>query len=72
MVRFQVDIADAHAHLFRVTLTLPRPDAEQDFSLPVWIAGSYMVRDFSKHLSEMTAQQAGEVLPVLADRKSVV
>jgi predicted metalloprotease with PDZ domain len=66
MVRFQVDIADAHAHLFRVTLTLPRPDAEQDFSLPVWIAGSYMVRDFSKHLSEMTAQQAGEVLPVLA------
>jgi len=60
MLRFQVEIADAHTHLYRVTLSLPRPGALQVFTLPVWIPGSYMVRDFSRHLSGLGASQAGQ------------
>ena len=57
MISYRIDIADAHAHLFRVTLTVPQPAAEQRVSLPVWIPGSYLVREFARHLSGLQAKQ---------------
>ena len=33
--RYRVDIDNAHAHLFRVTLTIPRPAARQIVALPM-------------------------------------
>jgi predicted metalloprotease with PDZ domain len=57
MIDFLVEVFDRHAHLYRVTLTLPRPAALQRLSLPVWIPGSYMVREFSRHLSKLRARQ---------------
>jgi predicted metalloprotease with PDZ domain len=60
MVDYRVEVEDPNAHLFRVTLTLDRPDSAQEFSLPVWAPGSYMVRDFVRHLSGLTAQQGGQ------------
>ena len=46
-----------HAHLFRVTLTIEQPAATQRVSLPVWIPGSYLVREFSKNLQGLQAHQ---------------
>lgn len=57
MIHYRIDVADAHAHLYRVTLTVPQPAPEQRVSLPVWIPGSYMVREFARHLSNMQAKQ---------------
>ena len=62
MVRYRIEIADAHAHLFSVTLTLERPAPRQRLSLPVWIPGSYLVREFARHLSGLTAHQGGREL----------
>jgi predicted metalloprotease with PDZ domain len=56
-VGYRVELADIHAHLYRVTLTVQSPAALQRVSLPVWIPGSYMVREFSKHLQELQAHQ---------------
>ena len=64
MITYRIDIADAHAHLFRITLTLARPAAEQRLSLPVWIPGSYLVREFARHISSMSAQQGTRELPL--------
>ncbi|MEO8057371.1 MAG: PDZ domain-containing protein [Burkholderiales bacterium] len=64
MITYRIDVADAHAHLFRVTLTVPRPAAEQRLSLPVWIPGSYLVREFARHLSGMSAKQGARELPL--------
>ena len=57
-VHYRVEIGDLHAHLFRVTLTIAQPDALQRVSLPVWIPGSYLVREFSKNLQKLEARQA--------------
>jgi predicted metalloprotease with PDZ domain len=57
MIDYLVEPADAHAHLFRVTLSISAPAAQQVVSLPVWIPGSYMVREFSRHLSRLRARQ---------------
>ena len=61
---YRVTLADPSAHRFQVTLTLAQPDAIQDFCLPVWIPGSYLVREFAKHLSGLKARQGRRELPV--------
>ncbi|MBC7995245.1 MAG: M61 family metallopeptidase [Rhizobacter sp.] len=62
MISHRLEIADAHAHLYRVTLTIPQPAPDQRVSLPAWIPGSYLVREFARHLSGLQAKQgASEV-----------
>ena len=56
-VHYRVEILSANAHLFRVTLTIREPAAQQQVSLPVWIPGSYLVREFSKNLQNLSARQ---------------
>ncbi|MES2973763.1 MAG: peptidase M61 [Pseudomonadota bacterium] len=63
-IHYRVEAADLHAHLFRVTLTVPAPATRQRLALPVWIPGSYLVREFSKHLQNLQASQAGHALPL--------
>jgi predicted metalloprotease with PDZ domain len=63
-VCFRVEAADPAAHLFHVTLTIAQPQASQRLSLPVWIPGSYLVREFSRHLQRLVARQDGKALPV--------
>ncbi|HEY8049852.1 MAG TPA: peptidase M61 [Ramlibacter sp.] len=61
-VHYRVEAADLHAHLWRVTLTIARPEAHQQVSLPVWIPGSYLVREFSKNLQRLAAKQGGRAV----------
>jgi predicted metalloprotease with PDZ domain len=61
---YRVEAADPAAHLFHVTLTVSQPQAGQRVSLPAWIPGSYMVREFAKHLQKLTARQDGRPVPV--------
>ena len=63
-VHYTVQAADLHAHLFRVTLTVPAPAARQIVSLPVWIPGSYLVREFARHLQGLQARQGRRTLAV--------
>ncbi|MDB5895922.1 MAG: peptidase, partial [Rhodoferax sp.] len=57
-IAYRVEVADLHAHLFRVCLTIAQPAALQRVSLPVWIPGSYLVREFSKNLLYLQAHQS--------------
>ena len=56
-ISYAVRALDLHAHLFEVTLTIHQPVADQVTSLPVWIPGSYLVREFSKNLQRLQARQ---------------
>jgi predicted metalloprotease with PDZ domain len=66
----RVEIADAHAHQFRVTLSVPRPAALQRLALPVWIPGSYMVRDFARHFSGLQARQGARAVALTQQDKT--
>ena len=61
-LHYQVEPADLRAHLWRVTLTLAAPAEAQQLSLPVWIPGSYLVREFSRHLQCLGARQNGKAI----------
>jgi predicted metalloprotease with PDZ domain len=56
-LHYTVEAVDLNAHLFRVTLTIDQAAALQTVSLPVWIPGSYLVREFSKNLQNLSAKQ---------------
>ncbi|WP_295552046.1 peptidase M61 [uncultured Pseudacidovorax sp.] len=49
-LRYRIAVADLNAHLYEVTLSIDEPAAEQVVSLPVWIPGSYLVREFARNL----------------------
>ncbi|MEJ5989675.1 peptidase M61 [Ramlibacter sp. PS3R-8] len=61
---YRVEAADPSAHLYQVTLTIPQPQSAQRVSLPAWIPGSYMVREFARHLQKLTARQDGRPVAV--------
>ena len=69
-VHYRVDASDVHAHLYRVQLRIERPQAEQALSLPAWIPGSYLVREFAKHLQHLQARQGGRKRAVRQQGKS--
>ena len=58
-VHYRISPADTSAHHWHVEMTVPRPAARQGLQLPVWIPGSYMVREFSRHLQDIVCTQAG-------------
>ena len=57
MIRLHLEIDDLRSHHYRVTMTLPHPAPRQRLSLPAWIPGSYLVREFARHLSGLKASQ---------------
>jgi predicted metalloprotease with PDZ domain len=57
MIQHRIEVAQLQAHLFKVSLRIGAPAALQRVSLPVWIPGSYLVREFARHLSPLAARQ---------------
>ena len=64
VVHYCIEAADLHAHLWRVKMTIAVPAPTQILSLPVWIPGSYMVREFSKHLQRLECRQSQRKLQI--------
>ena len=60
-IQYTIIPGDLAAHLFHVTVTVAEPDPDgQLFVLPAWIPGSYMVRDFARHIVRITARCNGK------------
>jgi len=62
-IEYTVRIHRAEAHLFEVVLRVSQPDPQgQLFSLPAWIPGSYMIRDFARNIVSISAQCGGTLV----------
>jgi len=61
---YRVDLVDLHAHLFQLSLCVAQPARQQRLSLPVWIPGSYLVREFAQHLQALSADCDGHAVPL--------
>lgn len=55
--QYHIQAASLAGHEFAIELTVPRPTPVQRLSLPVWIPGSYLIREFSRHLHGLSARQ---------------
>ncbi|WP_300451523.1 M61 family metallopeptidase [Accumulibacter sp.] len=64
-VRYSLRPSNLQAHLFEVRCTLTESDpAGQRFALPAWIPGSYLIRDFARHVVAIRAEAGGQAVPL--------
>lgn len=62
---YRVRPASIGARHLEVTLRIERPAPDgQLLSLPAWIPGSYLIRDFARHVLHVEAESGGASLPV--------
>lgn len=54
MLHYQIEFDDYRQHLIHVTVRF-LADPTQILSLPTWIPGSYLIREFSKHIEAVKA-----------------
>ena len=65
MIHYSIVPLRPEAHLFEVHMTIAEPTPEgQALRLPAWLPGSYMIRDFARHIVSLQAQHQGEQLAV--------
>jgi predicted metalloprotease with PDZ domain len=59
-IRYRIQPRHPEAHRFEVSCTVADPDpAGQRFALPAWIPGSYLIREFAKHVVAIHAASRG-------------
>ena len=58
-VTYEVKLSPSSAHTLEVALHIPSPEkGGQRLSLPAWIPGSYMIRDFARNIIQLRAVNA--------------
>ena len=63
-IHYQVAMSQPSSHLFEVTLHLTDwSNPVLDLKLPVWTPGSYLVREYAKHLQDFAAKTGKINLP---------
>lgn len=70
MLHYQIEFDDFKQHLVHVTIRfLANPN--QELWLPTWIPGSYLIREFSKHIESVKAyDEAGRLLDIKKTSKN--
>ena len=71
-IHYRLTPSDPFGHLFDVLVEIHQPNpAGHIISLPNWIPGSYMIRDFAKHIIDLRAQTLnGDTLNITSLNKS--
>jgi len=65
-IRYSIFPSNPEAHLFEVRCTVADPaPAGQKFSLPTWIPGSYLIREFAKNVVRIRAQSGRKMRPLV-------
>ena len=55
-IQYHICVANSHSHLFSVKITFPSNiNSTYTLSLPAWLPGSYMIRDFAKNIIQPKA-----------------
>lgn len=71
MNRYQITSNNPATHYFDVTIQIDKPDPKgQQLRLPNWIPGSYMIRDFSRNIIDLTARSNTGDLRITQQDKS--
>lgn len=56
-IRYSVSLGSVTSHIIKVKLDISEPDRHgQKLTLPAWIPGSYMIRDFCKNIIQLNVK----------------
>ncbi|MBL8811628.1 MAG: M61 family metallopeptidase [Planctomycetaceae bacterium] len=69
-LQYQVSFDDRAAHYVNVTMTIPAPATDTvDLMMATWTPGSYIIREYSRHVDHVTVDSTAEV-PVSITKSS--
>jgi predicted metalloprotease with PDZ domain len=64
-MRYRLSMPEPHTHLFHLEAEIDGAGAEVELLFPVWTPGSYLVREFARHVEAVAASDGdGRALPV--------
>jgi predicted metalloprotease with PDZ domain len=64
-ISYKIYLDRINQHLLLVECTIQKPNPEgQVVSLPAWVPGSYMIRDFGKYLVDIVAESKGQQVAI--------
>ena len=67
-VHYRVAFEHPDSHLLAVRCTIEAPAASgETLLMPAWIPGSYLIRDFARHVVALSARADGQAVPVAKD-----
>jgi predicted metalloprotease with PDZ domain len=70
-VRYSIEPVDPGAHLYEVRVEVENPDPDgQRFSIPAWIPGSYVIRDYARNVVSARAESDGVAVALRKPDKS--
>ncbi|WP_017445489.1 M61 family metallopeptidase [Gayadomonas joobiniege] len=71
-IQYSVNFNEANKHIFKIKIAIPKHEQSVlNLSLPAWIPGSYMIRDFSKNIINLSAKKGSEALTIkLIDKQN--
>ena len=68
---YQVGMSQPTSHLFEVTLRLSNWQANRlNLKMPVWTPGSYLVREYARHLQDFVAKDSSSQKPLVSCKVS--
>jgi len=69
--QYSITLKNPGAHLFEVRLLVAQPDpVGQVFTIPAWIPGSYVIRDYAKHVVSIRAESDDREIELVKIDKS--
>jgi len=70
LIRYTITPRDPDMHLFEVACEVADPDpGGQVFRMPSWIPGSYLIREFARHVISASASASGAAVDVAKTAK---
>ncbi|HEY7378005.1 MAG TPA: M61 family peptidase [Steroidobacteraceae bacterium] len=68
--RYRVTPLEPNAHLFEVACSVDDPDPQgQRFTLPAWVPGSYLIREFARHFMGVRAENPQGAVAIAKETK---
>ena len=69
-VRYAVDLSDAKNHYVTISATIPVRDETTELMMAVWTPGSYLIREYARHIDSMEITSGGKKLEYEKTRKN--
>ncbi len=70
-IHYRVAMPQPYSHLFEVTLTVNNwASSTLDLKMPVWTPGSYLVREYARHIQDFSAHNSQTSKPLISQKVS--
>ncbi len=61
VLQYKVSFNDRTSHYVHIEVNVPAPKSDSfELMMPTWTPGSYLIREYSRHIDEITAGSAGD------------